>query len=76
MRASGSAGVFRDIRVAWYPRTSSTGIQRDVQGLARTLRLTSGLCATYLSPGWLKIDRNFDPLRKSPRFQKLVAGGK
>ena len=30
----------------------------------------------YLSPGWLKIDSNFDSLRKNPRFQKLVAGGK
>ncbi len=29
-----------------------------------------------LSPGWLKIDPNFDSLRKNPRFQKLVAGGK
>ena len=26
-----------------------------------------------LSPGWLKIDPNFNPLRKLPRFQKLVA---
>jgi len=27
-----------------------------------------------LSRGWLKIDPNFDPLRGSPRFQKLLAG--
>jgi tetratricopeptide (TPR) repeat protein len=29
----------------------------------------------YLSPGWLKIDPNFDPLRGNPRFQQMVAGG-
>jgi hypothetical protein len=29
-----------------------------------------------LSPGWLTINPNFEPLRKNPRFQKLVNGGK
>jgi hypothetical protein len=30
----------------------------------------------FLSPGWLKIDPNFDTLRKNPRFQKLIARAK
>ncbi|MGH7511429.1 MAG: TPR end-of-group domain-containing protein [Gemmatimonadales bacterium] len=28
----------------------------------------------YLSPGWLRIDPTFDPVRNNPRFKKLVEG--
>ena len=28
----------------------------------------------YLSPGWLRIDPTFDPIRKHPRFLKLLGG--
>ncbi len=28
----------------------------------------------FLSPGWLRIDPTFDPIRKHPRFQLLAAG--
>jgi hypothetical protein len=28
----------------------------------------------YLSPGWLRIDPNFDPIRNNPRFKRLVEG--
>jgi hypothetical protein len=29
----------------------------------------------YLTPAWLKMHPTFEPLRSSPRFVKLVAGG-
>ena len=29
----------------------------------------------FLSPGWLRIDPNFEPLRRHPGFQRLTSGG-
>ena len=29
----------------------------------------------YLSPGWLRIDPTFAPLKGNPRFERLIAGG-
>jgi hypothetical protein len=43
--------------------------EKALDGLEELLRIPY-----YLSPGWLRIDPTFDPLRKHPRFVKLVGG--
>jgi hypothetical protein len=43
--------------------------EKALDGLEELLRIPY-----YLSPGWLRIDPTFDPLREHPRFRKLVEG--
>jgi hypothetical protein len=39
-------------------------------------RLEAVLRIPYtLTPAWLKLDPTFDPIRKSPRFQRLLEAG-
>jgi serine/threonine-protein kinase len=43
--------------------------EKALDGLEELLRIPY-----YLSPRWLRIDPTFDPLRKHPRFRKLLGG--
>jgi serine/threonine protein kinase/tetratricopeptide (TPR) repeat protein len=43
--------------------------ERALDDLERVVKLPQ-----YWSPGWLKIDPDFDPVRTDPRFQRLVKG--
>jgi hypothetical protein len=29
----------------------------------------------YISPGWMRVDPNWAPLKDNPRFKRLAAGG-
>ena len=56
------------------PGYSKTMLSRIERLDARCAEI--GWMLDFLTPGWLRIDPTFDPLRKHPRFQKLVEGSR
>ena len=77
-RAVALAPVARDaVEGPFYKHTSYGSISSSGEPEKALDQLAALLKIPYwLSPGWLKIDPNFDTLRKNPRFQKLVAEAK
>jgi hypothetical protein len=64
------SGTFRSVSpslITRFPMADLRGGMATVDELERLLKLPY-----YLSPGWLRIDPTFDPLRQHPRFVKLV----
>jgi len=57
--------------------SSSSTSRAERSSRSQTLDLLEQLLARpyYLSPGWLRIDPTFAPLKGHPRFEKLAAGG-
>ena len=75
-RGLGSLPIEKDARIGTYLQHVLVRIyilvgepEKALDRLEPLLKIPS-----MLSPGWLAIDPNFDPLRRNPRFQKLLAG--
>jgi len=67
-RDASSGAYFQHVLVRIYLLTGET--DKALTALEPLLK-----APYYLSPGWLRIDPTFAPLRGNPRFEHMVAGG-
>ena len=75
-RAVAFKPVSKDAYVGSYVQHQLAGVYLLVGDPAKALDQLEPLLKIpyYLSPGWLRIDPTFAPLRGNPRFKQLVAG--
>ena len=75
-RGMGLAPIARDAWSGPYNQHQLVRIHLLLGNRDRALELLPPLLTVpyALSPGWLRIDPTFDPLRDDPRFEKLAAG--
>jgi serine/threonine-protein kinase len=75
-RGMGLAPIARDAWSGPYNQHQLVRIHLLLGNRDRALELLPPLLTVpyALSPGWLRVDPTFDPLRDDPRFEKLVGG--
>jgi TolB-like protein/Flp pilus assembly protein TadD len=73
-RAAAMLPMERDAWIGAYVQLQLARIYILVDEPDKAIELLEPLMQHDLSPGMLRINPNFDPLREHPRFQRLVAG--